>query len=241
MPYTLSMALLWVVLAVVLGIVIGWLMRSVVAKRQIERARTNHVDNVELDRLRGRVANLEPALAERDRLRAELAACRAAGLAGTPDAARFAPVDLGTDAEPVDAAADGGVSEAAEAAPAAVVEAPAVGPEDTASADAPPAGAPDVAAAAAVLGRKIRLDDLTVVEGIGPKIGELCRGIGISTWADLAQTEVSLLRTMLHDAGPRFRSHDPASWPEQAALLAAGRWDDFVALTERLDGGDVVD
>jgi hypothetical protein len=31
--------------------------------------------------------------------------------------------------------------------------------------------------------------------------------------------------------------HDPTSWPDQAACLAEGRWDDFVALTDRLAGG----
>ena len=231
MPYTLSMALLWVVLAVLLGIVIGWLMRSVVAKRQIERARSNHLDTVELERLRGRIANLEPAVAERDRLRSELEARRAAT---TPAVQGFAAVPSPVDDE-IDARSD-----------AAPVIADAV---EEAHDDIEPSGASgetggsslDLAAAAAVLGRKLRLDDLTAVEGIGPKISDLCQGIGIQTWADLAQTEASLLRTMLHDAGPRFRTHDPATWPEQAALLAAGRWEDFRDLTARLDGGRAVD
>lgn len=170
MPYTLSMALLWVALAVLLGIAVGWLMRSVVAKRQIERARANHLDNVELERLRARVAELEPVVVERDRAREQLAECRAAS----------------------DRSADGTASS----------------PYAT--------------------------DDLTVVEGIGPNVAELCTGIGIRTWADLANTEVSLLRTMLHDAGPRFRSHDPTTWPKQAALLVAGRWDEFQGLVSQL-------
>lgn len=198
MPYTLSMALLWVSLAVLLGIVVGWLMRSVVAKRQIERARSNHLDNIELERLRGRVAELEPVVADRDRLRDELDACRAG-------------------AEAMAAAAT------ATAAPADEVGEPAL------DATAPN----DLAAAAAVLGTTVELDDLTLIEGIGPKIADLCDGIGIQTWRDLAQTEVSLLRTMLHDAGARFRSHDPSTWPEQAALLADGRWAEFRAFTER--------
>lgn len=201
MPYTLSMGLLWVALAVVLGVAMGWLMRSVVAKRQIERARSNHLDNVELERLRARVAELEPGVVERDQLRAELDDVRA-----ELDACR---------------------SEAASGIPPVVA-----GPTDTSSA----VDAADVSAAA-VLGRPVDPDDLTVIEGIGPKIAELCVGIGIVTWRDLAQTEVSLLRTMLHDAGPRFRSHDPSTWPEQASLLADGRWADFRALTEQLTGG----
>lgn len=76
----------------------------------------------------------------------------------------------------------------------------------------------------------VQIDDLTVVEGLGPGVRELCHGIGILTWADLAETEPSLLRTMLDDAGPRFRSHDPSTWPEQARLLAERRWDEFRTL-----------
>lgn len=210
MPYTLSMALLWVVLAVLLGLVIGWLMRSVVAKRQIERARTNHLDTVEMERLRGRVAELEPIVAEHDRLRGELDTCRAA-------------------ATVTEAVEEAGVPDAAPV-PAAVVTTPTAQVEVL-----------DLVAARAVLGTVIAIDDLTVVDGIGPKIADLCEGIGIQTWRDLAQTEVSLLRTMLHDAGPRFRSHDPSTWPEQAGLLADGRWAEFRALTERPDGGPSVD
>lgn len=203
MPYTLSMGILWVALAVALGLVIGWLMRSVVAKRQIERARSNHLDTVELERLRVRVGELESASAERDRLRQELDDRRSEPVAGAAPA--------GTDSS---AGANEPASE-----PAAV----------------------DVVAAAGVLGSPVELDDLTVVAGIGPKVAELCAGIGIRTWRDLAETEVSLLRTMLHDAGPRFRTHDPSTWPEQAALLAAGRWADFSALAAQLAGGRPVD
>ena len=73
-------------------------------------------------------------------------------------------------------------------------------------------------------------DDLTAIEGLGPGVRDLCHGIGILTWADLADTETSLLRTMLDDAGGRFQVHDPTTWPDQARLLAHGRWDEFRAL-----------
>jgi predicted flap endonuclease-1-like 5' DNA nuclease len=199
MPYTLIKGLGWFLLALLLGIVIGWMLRHVTARRQIARARAHHVDTAELERLRGRVANLEPAVAERDRLRGELEELRAAKRpAGEPVAA----------------------------------------PDSTSlSAIAGVAAAPDVTTAAGVLGEPIALDDLKVIEGIGPKIEALCHGIGIRTWFDLSTTEVSLLRTMLADAGPRFRTHDPATWPEQAALLAAGQWNEFKALTDSLGGG----
>ena len=90
-------------------------------------------------------------------------------------------------------------------------------------------GAPDLAAGESVLGRQITADDLKVIPGIGPNVEELCNGIGIRTWFDLSTTEVSLLRTMLADAGPRVGAVDPTSWPELAGLLADGRWAEFDA------------
>lgn len=197
MPYTLMKGLIWILLALLLGIVIGWLLRSVTARRQIIRARAHNVDMAELERLRGRVANLEPIVAERDRLLMEQAASSTGEYTQQSDVAAEPP--------PIESAS-------------------------------PPAR-PDVETGRAVLGRPIELDDLKVVEGIGPKIEELCHGIGIRTWWDLSTTEVSLLRTMLDDAGTRFRTQEPGTWPEQAKLLASGRWDEFRALTERLVGG----
>jgi predicted flap endonuclease-1-like 5' DNA nuclease len=211
MPYTLMKGLAWILLALFLGIVIGWLLRSVAAKRQVARARNHHVDSVEMERLRGRVANLEPVVAERDQLRAELAEAVRARTKGTPEIAAPPPRFLHDAGDAVVPPANG---------------------ESTAV-----LAAPDLAAAVGVLGRPIVLDDLKVIEGIGPKIEELCHGIGIRTWHDLSTTEVSLLRTMLSDAGARFRTHDPSTWPEQAGLLAAGRWVEFKALIDSLDGG----
>ncbi|MGK0423583.1 MAG: hypothetical protein ACJAZD_001093, partial [Ilumatobacter sp.] len=58
------------------GGVIGWLLRSLTCRAEVARAKAITVDNDELDRLRGRLANLEPVVAERDRLRMELADVR---------------------------------------------------------------------------------------------------------------------------------------------------------------------
>ena len=96
------------------------------------------------------------------------------------------------------------------------------------------AGTPDLDAAATVLGRRLTQDDLRAISGIGPAIERLCHGIGIRTWWDLATADVAILKSMLADAGPRFGMHDPTSWPQQARLLAEGRWDEFRALEARL-------
>ena len=102
---------------------------------------------------------------------------------------------------------------------------------------APAASGVDLAAGSKVLGIDLRPDDLTVVEGIGPRIAELCRSRGIDTWAALAAADVGALRHMLHAAGPRFSVHDPTTWPEQARCLAAGDWEGFARVAgPRRDG-----
>ena len=94
-----------------------------------------------------------------------------------------------------------------------------------------------MAAGSKVLGFSLGLDDLKVVEGIGPRIEELCQEAGITTWRQLAATPVDRLAEILTEAGPRFRVHEPETWPTQARLLAEGQWEEFAALTERLTGG----
>ena len=107
---------------------------------------------------------------------------------------------------------------------------------ELAAADAPPA-APDLDGATEALGRIIKIDDLTVVVGIGPAVQRLCEGVGIRTWWDLANTSIDDLRSMLGDAGPRFGMHDPTTWPLQARLLAEGRWAEFHAIEARVAAG----
>lgn len=92
-------------------------------------------------------------------------------------------------------------------------------------------GPPDVEAAHEILGSKVTADDLTLVEGVGPKIAGLLSDAGIDTWAALGDADVERLRLVLAEAGPRYRMHDPSSWPTQGRLLAAGRWQDFKELS----------
>jgi large subunit ribosomal protein L20 len=80
-------------------------------------------------------------------------------------------------------------------------------------------------------------DDLVKIEGIGPKINALLAAEGILTFAQLARTPVQHLRKILGAGGSRFKSWDPATWPEQAALAAKGEWDAFKKLTDELKGG----
>ena len=92
-------------------------------------------------------------------------------------------------------------------------------------------------AAFAVLGKKIKQDDLKIVEGIGPKIEELFHGAGIKTWKALSETSVDKCNQILHDAGPRFTIHNPGTWPKQCLLAYEGKWQELKDWQDSLDGG----
>lgn len=84
---------------------------------------------------------------------------------------------------------------------------------------------------------KFKMDDLKIVEGIGPKIAELLNNAGITTWAGLADTPVEKIQEVLEAAGSRFALANPGSWPRQAGLAANGKWDELARLQDELDGG----
>lgn len=86
-------------------------------------------------------------------------------------------------------------------------------------------------------GKKIKQDDLKLVEGIGPKIEGLLNEGGITTWAELADAPTDKVQAILDEAGPRYRMHDPATWAKQARLAADGKWEELESLQDRLDGG----
>lgn len=80
-------------------------------------------------------------------------------------------------------------------------------------------------------------DDLTKVEGIGKKIAELLVKDGIATFELLGNCTAAKLKTILTAAGPRYSIHVPTTWPKQAKLAAAGKWNELKKLQDKLDGG----
>jgi large subunit ribosomal protein L17 len=80
-------------------------------------------------------------------------------------------------------------------------------------------------------------DDLTIVEGIGPKIAELCNAKGIYTFAQLASTSEETLKSMLDEAGARFAVHNPSTWAQQAQMAANGNMDELKVWQDELKGG----
>lgn len=80
-------------------------------------------------------------------------------------------------------------------------------------------------------------DDLTVVEGIGPKIQMLLNQYGIYTYRQLAEADVTRLKEILSTAGPQLAMHDPGTWPSQANLAANDQWDTLKSVQGFLKGG----
>jgi predicted flap endonuclease-1-like 5' DNA nuclease len=80
-------------------------------------------------------------------------------------------------------------------------------------------------------------DDLTIVEGIGPKINELLVAAGIDTFAKLAASTAAQVQAILDAAGPHFRLANPGSWAQQSAMCAGGRWTELRALQDTLRAG----
>lgn len=91
--------------------------------------------------------------------------------------------------------------------------------------------------ARSLMGRPVVEDDLTVIEGIGPKIRDLFHEHGITTWHQLAETSVDRCREILRAGGDRFNQHDPGTWPQQAALAARGEWSRLKMWQDDLVGG----
>jgi predicted flap endonuclease-1-like 5' DNA nuclease len=79
-------------------------------------------------------------------------------------------------------------------------------------------------------------DDLTRIEGIGPKISRTLQDAGITTFHALAAAGADRLAAIL-EPHPNLRLANPASWPQQATLAAAGDWDELEKLQAALKAG----
>ncbi len=80
----------------------------------------------------------------------------------------------------------------------------------------------------------VQPDDLTRIEGIGPKISGILHEAGIHTFAQLAATDVETLNKILTG---KVRLFFPDTWPEQAALAAKGDWEALAQLQATFKAG----
>lgn len=95
----------------------------------------------------------------------------------------------------------------------------------------------NAAKAKEVFGKQVKQDDLTIVEGIGPKIAELFINSNVKTWKDLSETSIDKCKEILDSGGDRFKMHTPRTWPKQAKFAYEGKWEVLFKWQEELDGG----
>jgi predicted flap endonuclease-1-like 5' DNA nuclease len=79
-------------------------------------------------------------------------------------------------------------------------------------------------------------DDLTIIEGIGPKIARVLQENGFKTFADLAAADLNQVEGVLQAAG-LSNITNPITWAEHAQLAADGQWDELKTLQDQLKGG----
>jgi small subunit ribosomal protein S2 len=85
--------------------------------------------------------------------------------------------------------------------------------------------------------KEVEGEDLTKVEGIGPKISKIFQESGINTFANLADKTEAELSAILTEAGSKYASKNPASWPKQAKMAADGKWDELKEWQDNAKGG----
>jgi predicted flap endonuclease-1-like 5' DNA nuclease len=102
------------------------------------------------------------------------------------------------------------------------------------AASTPPARVIDVGAARAAGFNIKHADDLTIIEGIGPKIDDLFHANGVVSFAQLARLSVPEMFEILERGGPHFQLANPGSWARQAVLASENRWAELKRLQEEL-------
>jgi predicted flap endonuclease-1-like 5' DNA nuclease len=238
MLYVAGEILVWMVLAFLLGLLVGWFVWGYRSRATAQRAEREVQHRVAL------------AQQEADQNKAQVQELLAIRARDTETISRLQAVAAATGAATAsDASAAAGLR-----ARVAELEAQlAASGEERAEAEERAGAAEDILEdhdgwqavgeipgmheAQEILGKPVILDDLKVVEGIGPKIEELLQGAGISTWTTLAQSNPDHLRAVLAAAGSQYNVHDPTTWPQQAVLALGGHWDALRVLQDGLRGG----
>ena len=240
MLYVAGEILIWMVLAGLLGLLLGWFIWGYRSKGEAEQAERETQQRVA-------AAQQQATLAQAQQQ--ELLALRARD---TETIARLQAVAAATDAaKATDAAETAGLRQRLAELESQLADSQEERAEAEQRADAaedileehegwePVGEIPGMEEAHQLLGKPVILDDLKMVEGVGPKIEEVLHGVGISTWAQLATSTPDQLRTALDAAGSQFNVHDPTTWPQQANLALGGHWETLKELQENLRGGRV--
>lgn len=79
-------------------------------------------------------------------------------------------------------------------------------------------------------------DNFEVIEGIGPKIAGALYAAGVKRYAELSTMNPAAIEKIVKDAGVRMVGH-AETFPQQAALAAANKWDELDSLKNTLSRG----
>ncbi len=82
---------------------------------------------------------------------------------------------------------------------------------------------------------KAKPDDLTIIEGIGPKVSSALNKAGIFTLKQLSEAEIPYLKEILVNANYAYM--DPSTWANQAEFAALGKIDDLKVYQDQLKAG----
>ena len=85
--------------------------------------------------------------------------------------------------------------------------------------------------------KKAAAEDLTKIEGIGPKAAEALTKAGISGYEALSKAKPDAIKEILTEASSRMAHLDPTSWPKQAKMAADGDWDALKEWQDNAKGG----
>ena len=81
--------------------------------------------------------------------------------------------------------------------------------------------------------------DLTKIEGIGPKIQDLLYAKNINSYSNLSNSSQDELESIIEDGGTAFYAHRhlALTWPAQAKLADQNQWEELAKWQGLLKGG----
>ncbi len=85
--------------------------------------------------------------------------------------------------------------------------------------------------------KKATSDDLTKIEGIGPKAAEALVAAGIDSYENLAKSNEEKIKEILTAASSHMAHLDPGSWPKQSQMAADGKWEELKEWQDSVKGG----
>ena len=83
----------------------------------------------------------------------------------------------------------------------------------------------------------ISMDNLQIIEGIGPKMEQILKENSVNNLLDLSKESTKGLRAKLDKYGDKYKIIDPAEWVEQAKLAHSRQWDNLVKF-QKSDGSE---